>query len=419
MKVGGNESATKYFQSHGGTAALASKDPKTKYTANAATKYKEELKRRAAADALEYPDEVVITDVVAAVTTKDGTSTPSEPSDDFFSSWDKPAIKRPSNPPSRTQTPSAISRTGSPFLNPAANGSGLIRPKSPLANTDADPSQIGPAASRAVPSAAVRKTTSTSAPRKTNVLGAKKTQKLGAKKLGGGDSLDFEAAEKKAKEEAERIEKLGYDPEAEQAAADSKIKSAGITEKTKIVSPTPLSPGKAAGFGATQNQKRSDNEVERLGMGVARLGFGQTGGVKSAAPAPRNMGFGSVGASKAVEEDDDERYARQKFGTQKGISSDEFFGKGAFDPSAQSEAKSRLQGFEGATSISSNAYFGRPEDDIPQADEYGNYGDLEGAARDFVRKFGVTAGDDLENLSAVLGEGASKLQGAIRNYLNG
>jgi ADP-ribosylation factor GTPase-activating protein 2/3 len=51
MKVGGNESATKYFQSHGGSAALASKDPKTKYTSNAATKYKEELTRRCAADA--------------------------------------------------------------------------------------------------------------------------------------------------------------------------------------------------------------------------------------------------------------------------------------------------------------------------------------------------------------------------------
>lgn len=109
--------------------------------------------------------------------------------------------------------------------------------------------------------------------------------------------------------------------------------------------------------------------------------------------------------------DDDERYARSKFGAQKGISSDEFFGKGAYDPNSQAEAKTRLQGFEGATSISSNAYFGRPEDDIPQADEYGNYGDLEGAARDFVRKFGVTAGDDLENLTAVLGEGATKLRG--------
>jgi ADP-ribosylation factor GTPase-activating protein 2/3 len=113
--------------------------------------------------------------------------------------------------------------------------------------------------------------------------------------------------------------------------------------------------------------------------------------------------------------DDDEKYARQKFGGQKGISSDEFFGKGAFDPNAQSEAKQRLQGFEGATSISSNAYFGRPEEEEGGED----YGDLESAAKDFVRKFGNTAGDDLENLTQVLGEGASKLQGAIRSYLNG
>lgn len=52
--MGGNESATKYFQSHGGSAALASKDHKAKYTSNAATKYKEELTRRCAADAKLY-----------------------------------------------------------------------------------------------------------------------------------------------------------------------------------------------------------------------------------------------------------------------------------------------------------------------------------------------------------------------------
>ena len=54
MKVGGNESATKYFQSHGGSAALASKDPKTKYTSNAATKYKDELARRVEGDIRKY-----------------------------------------------------------------------------------------------------------------------------------------------------------------------------------------------------------------------------------------------------------------------------------------------------------------------------------------------------------------------------
>jgi ADP-ribosylation factor GTPase-activating protein 2/3 len=53
MKVGGNESATKFFQQNGGTAALNSKDPKTKYQSSAATKYKEELKKRAARDAQE------------------------------------------------------------------------------------------------------------------------------------------------------------------------------------------------------------------------------------------------------------------------------------------------------------------------------------------------------------------------------
>ncbi|KAL8735135.1 MAG: hypothetical protein Q9166_001011 [cf. Caloplaca sp. 2 TL-2023] len=415
LKVGGNESATKYFQSHGGTTALASKDPKTKYTSNAATRYKDELKRRVAQDVKEFPEGVVITDIVISTQAEGNDTPPAE--DDFFSSWDKPSIKRPSNPPSRTQTPPAVSRTASPFLNPNPNGNGLTRPKSPLANAEEVP-HSAPATSPAILSSAIRKTGPAGGPKKANVLGAKKTQKLGAKKIGGGEEIDFEAAEKKAKEEAERIAKLGYDPEAEEVAAASKP-TASVTDKTKMAAPTPLSPT-SAGFGATKPRERTSGEMERLGMGVKRLGFGQVGaaGSKQPAPAPQKMGFGSIGTSRTAAEDDDEKYARQKFGAQKGISSDEFFGRNNFDPSATAEAKSRLQGFEGATSISSNAYFGRPEDDLPQADEYGNYGDLEGAARDFVRKFGNTAGDDLENLISVAGEGAQRLQGAIRNYLN-
>ena len=60
MKVGGNDSATKFFQQNGGTAALNSKDPKTKYQSSAATKYKDELKRRAARDAREYVGQAAI-----------------------------------------------------------------------------------------------------------------------------------------------------------------------------------------------------------------------------------------------------------------------------------------------------------------------------------------------------------------------
>lgn len=100
---------------------------------------------------------------------------------------------------------------------------------------------------------------------------------------------------------------------------------------------------------------------------------------------------------------------RTRFGNQKGISSDEFFGRERFDPAAQSEAKDRLRQFDGATSISSNNYFGRPEEDLPPIDD--GYGDLETAAKDFVRRFGITAGDDLENLTQLVGEGAFKLQG--------
>ncbi|KAI9750969.1 MAG: hypothetical protein M4579_006229 [Chaenotheca gracillima] len=413
MKVGGNESATKYFQSHGGSAALASKDPKTKYTSNAAEKYKEDLKRRAAADAVEYPDEVIISDVVVTKTV-DGSSTPAgEPDDDFFSSWDKPSIKRPTPPPSRTATPPVVGRTPSPFLNAGSNGASSARPKSPLVSSETG-SASAPTAPRTTSSAAIRKTATSGGPRKANVLGAKKTQKLGAKKITNTESIDFEAAEKKAREEAERIEKLGYDPDAEEAAAE-KPKIGIPSTDTKIASPTPLSPGKA-GFGSTKSKERSSAEMERLGMGVARLGFGQVGGSKPAASAPQKMGFGSVAATRAAP-DDTEKYARQKFGTQKGISSDEFFGRDQFDPSAQAEAKTRLQSFEGQTSISSSTYFGRSEEEEHGPDN-GDYGDLEGAARDFVRKFGVTAGDDLENLTQVLGEGATKLQGAIRSYLN-
>ncbi|KAF2485203.1 hypothetical protein BDY17DRAFT_293117 [Neohortaea acidophila] len=408
MKVGGNESATKYFQTHGGTAALASKDPKTKYTSNAATKYKDELARRVEADIKKNPDEVNVDDVGDE---SDGTSanTPAaDAGDEFFSSWDKPTIKRPSNPPSRTGTP-GINRTASPFLNANQNGA-ASRPKSPLIGSETAESTTT-AAPRAISATAMKKTAISNKP-KANILGAKKT-KLGAKKVDAA-VLDFDEAEKKAREEAERKEKLGYDPD-EVTPSESQFTAAQPeTGITTLHQPTPVNPGRAGGFGATaQSRQRDDSEVERLGMGVRKLGFGQVGASAAKAAAPQRMGFGAT--SKAPVQDDSERFARDKFGQQKGISSDEFFGRDSYNPSAQAEARTRLQGFEGATSISSNAYFGRPEDEEVNLEDYG---DLESAARDFVRKFGITAGDDIENLSNLVGEGATKLQSAIWNYLN-
>lgn len=237
-----------------------------------------------------YPEEVVITDIPAG-TPSDGSNTPAgDPDDDFFSSWDKPSIKRPSNPPSRTGTPPVVSRTGSPFLNAGANGS---RSKSPLSASEEKAASPAPTAIR--PSSVTRKTSTASGSKKGSVLGAKKTPKLGAKKVTAAD-IDFDEAERKAKEEAERIEKLGYDPEAEQAEAEAKARTATAPSTTTISSPTPISPGRAGGFGATgKTHERNSSDVERLGMGVGRLGFGQV----SKPPAAKKLGFGAVGPAKS------------------------------------------------------------------------------------------------------------------------
>lgn len=394
MKVGGNESATKYFQSHGGSAALASKDPKVKYGSNAATKYKEELKRRAAEDAKQYPEEVVVEGV-------EEVAPAAEAEEDFFSSWDKPSIKRPTPPISRTATPPVIGRTSSPALTPGSNGNGISRPKSPLTPSGSTTPVSTPPVSRTTTSSALRNktgTTTTTGARKTGILGAKKATKLGAKKGGPVvDDFDFEAAEKKAKEEAERIAKLGYDPEA---------------EKTKEEEAKPKKSAAVVAESSASNHTRKSSDVEKLGLQMNRLGFGQVAGSASAA-APKKMGgFGSTGKA-ATKDEDEERFAREKFGTQKGISSDEFFGRNQFDSQAQAEARTRLQGFDGATAISSNQYFGVTEDEGP-ADDYSN---LESTARDLARKYAGTVGDDLEALSGLLAEGTSKLQNAMRNYM--
>lgn len=296
MKVGGNESATKFFQSHGGSAALANKDAKVKYTHSTATKYKDELKRRAAADAKEHPDEVVIVDSLLSPSIEEPAAANE---DDFFSSWDKPAIKRPSNPPSRTNTP-GISRTASPFLNGA-------RAKTPLAS-DGEAAKA-PAAARTTSSAILKKSAAAGGAKKTNILGAKKTQKLGVKKVAVGDDIDFDAAEKAAKEEADRIAKLGYDPHAEEEATTKTSIASPTTEN--IAAPTPVNPA-ANNFNTNKPaaHQRSASELERLGMGMGRLGFGQVGGAKKAAAAPKKMGFGAVGGGSAAQKGELDMFAR-------------------------------------------------------------------------------------------------------------
>lgn len=116
-------------------------------------------------------------------------------------------------------------------------------------------------------------------------------------------------------------------------------------------------------------------------------------------------------------------YARDKFATQKGISSDQYFGRGSYDPAAATEAQSRLREFSGASAISSSQYFGRDEDE--EATERGLGGDLEGegldglerAARDLAGR--VLANPDVQALGDSIRSGALKVRFAGSFSLSG
>lgn len=84
MKVGGNESATKFFKANGGTAALNSKNPTTKYGGHVAVKYKAEIQRRSEKDAVEYPNTVVVTETSSNISPNANSALNPEPEDDFF-----------------------------------------------------------------------------------------------------------------------------------------------------------------------------------------------------------------------------------------------------------------------------------------------------------------------------------------------
>lgn len=141
-------------------------------------------------------------------------------------------------------------------------------------------------------------------------------------------------------------------------------------------------------------------------------GQGEIGGLSFASFANISKCHSS---SSTPTNDDAPTTAREKFGTQKAISSDMYFGRNVYDPSAVNEAQQRLQGFQGATSISSNQYFGREEEDDMGGSGGGSEGmlgdgslaGLETAARDAVQR--VLANPDVQNVGESIRAGALKV----------
>ncbi|KAI0698111.1 hypothetical protein BC835DRAFT_1269338 [Cytidiella melzeri] len=389
MKVGGNASARDFFTKHGGSTLLADSDTKKKYSSRVAELYKEELAKRVKDDAATYPTRIFLEGMD---TTAPATASPAANDDDFFSSWDKPAAKPASSAPSTPTSVPVIGRPASATTGPRTISSSSLRSNTTPGSRPG--SKLGASRLNSSSVASASAGSASAAPKKSRLGG------LGAKKTAA--PIDFAEAERKAAEDAERIKQLGYDRERERLEEEEKAKKAAEDAKISLSSRAQASSsnGKAAVAPAQAKPLGNANDMERLGMGMKRLGFGAL----PAAPTAR--------ASSA--DVDAPTTAREKFGNQKAISSDMYFGRNSYDPAAVSEAQTRLQSFTGATSISSNQYFGREEDEtqgLPGGGEGvladGTLSNLEMTARDAVSR--ILANPDVQNAAESIRAGALKL----------
>ncbi|GAA5982841.1 hypothetical protein JCM11641_004645 [Rhodosporidiobolus odoratus] len=426
MKVGGNAAFLDFLARHPGSYNAASTDTKEKYLSRGAQLYKEEHARRMAEDERVYGPGRVF--VEGASEAGSAPSQAARADADFFDTWDAPTTANKSTP--APVAPVAGSRP------PSVSGGAGVR--SNLSGGTATPPAPALSAPRIVTSSSLRTASASSISSSTrpNTLGASRSAsssstmstaggvgggggargKLGAGKLGvrKGGAINFEEAERKAREEEERIKRLGYDrrQEEEQVAAAAAAAAAQARPSGATASAT----------AKTAAQKKETGEVDRLGMGVRKLGFGQVagiGGEQSAKDAAAREKAAARAASGYVDPQESD-YARRTFGAQKGISSDMYHQTGSYDANASREAQSRLQGFQGATAISSNQYFGREEEEAEMEESIlaaNGLGGLETSARDAVRQVMDAAGiEDLSDVQNALRNGAMKLSDMLARY---
>lgn len=400
MRVGGNKSAREFFSQNGGSRYLSpSSSAPEKYQSRPAKQYLDELRRRCSIDAQKYPDENVLdtSNLTAASDASSSTSSLNDnDKDSFFSNFDKPI--RPA------QSRSALSPSPSPSsgLSPSASQTSLSR---------ASPAPTQPRVVRKTP---MNKPKSSIVGGPSGSAGKKR---VAAKKI--DVDIDFDAAEKEAKEEEARIAKLGYNPNATSSFGsvvnnqDEELLPASIS--ASIATKTTV---KEIGSTAGRNGAQDAPSVEQTTQKFVRMGFGQISApspppAASATAKPKAMTFGSTNTSS------EPSFATSKFGNQKSISSDEYFGRNNYDPQAQAEAQTRLQDFRGATAISSNSYFGRDEEEedaLRQASQ-GEFGSMERVAQDLADRVRNITGEDMNALKDAMEQGASKLTDLMRDYL--
>ncbi|CAO3677696.1 unnamed protein product [Rhizopus microsporus] len=152
-----------------------------------------------------------------------------------------------------------------------------------------------------------------------------KTAKLGVKKA--PVNFNFEAAEAQAKQDLERKAKYQEEEEKEETTKDEEGSRKPLSSRLMY----------------QDNNTAREEEYEKLGFGMARLNV-------------------SMPEQKPYTEETTS--AREKFGSARAISSDQYFGRNEYDPAISAAEQSRLSQFSSAKAISSDMYFGRDSQEV-------------------------------------------------------
>lgn len=389
IRCGGNKAAKEYFSKNGGSKYLSPQaNSKEKYTSRTAKQYLDELAKKVELDRKQVDvDQILNVEVEdSSNSVKDEASSSKE---DFFSAWDKPVINKPTPPISRSSTPSqSTSRSSTPLTS-----------SSRIVNS----SKTGGGA-------------------KKGVLGSKKG-KLAVKKSAPADDIDFDAVEREAKAEQEQIEKLGYNPAEDK---NEQVKKS-VAPDQSISQPASLS--ESSSSPSTNNNNNTNTTTNTFGSS------GASGPSKpTESPKPVRMGFGQTFAPPQQQQQQSKQESNRpdysdpktaeeisnRFKNQKGIGSDEYFGREQYDPESQREAQSRLQDFKSmnATSISSASYFGKDEEEQLEAARNAGDFNVDRLTQDLAQKLRTFANsEDVNSLKDAFNDGASKFGDYVRDYL--
>ncbi|KAJ3120428.1 ADP-ribosylation factor GTPase activating protein, ER-Golgi transport [Nowakowskiella sp. JEL0407] len=458
MKVGGNANALEFFKQYGGTEKY--KDAKSKYTSKAAGLYKDRLRSLVDADSQKYPGRIVVDSLESSTDIAEKAFTDSQ-TDDFFADWNvgpkstlttstttsTSTTPKPAPQPSKPVSETAPSITPSSPRTPSTTASkietspvvkSISSPKLPQESPvlESKPTPSSPSISESskistplpqTPPPAVEVTpTPISKPVAVTSSSVLKSSKkgLGAKKA--TKVINFDEAERKAKEEAEK-RRLEEEEERKRKEEEEKI---ALFNNPLGVSSGEFSSRLVYNDGVKSEGRKSidaqEEMMERLGMGFGKVGFGATSAVSTQAVKKPNAGFGassgnsSAGGfgSSSFGGDSEGAEAVNRFGKAKAISSDQYFKRGGYDESESAEVREKLRGFEGKSGFGSDDYFGRNEEGNTQSSNfssntYGGSAALGGnmdailgsvgeSAREFALKFAEQASEDLNSLNQIV-----------------